>query len=219
MKRCSLLLVLLFGMIGTTPAQKTASSPDPGAQSPDAAKGPALLDHRLNGAGKCRVRFDANGEVASIVITKSTGSATLDAATVTAARRNWHGLPNSTTSVPVKYFDVPLLAETGAPLQYETPVPPYPAAARMNRLQGTGIVQVIFNVQGKPVYAGLIKSFNSKSLDDDTISYIMSHWKSSGGEDSMITIPVKYVLKPVAAPTDVDTAAADKFLHRTSSPF
>ncbi len=213
MKRCSLLLFLFLGMLGTAPAQQTAPSPDAGVPSP------ALLDRRLNGTGKCRVRFDVNGEVASIEITKSTGSTVLDDATVAAARRNWHGLPNSTTSVPIKYFDVPLLAATGAPLQYETPVPPYPMAARMNRQQGIGTVQVLFNAQGKPVYADMVKSFRFKTLDDDTVSYVMSHWKSSGGEDAMITIPIKYVLKPLPKHSDMESVATDKFLHRSSSPF
>lgn len=215
MKRLPILFVFFFGALCTTPAQVSAPRSGSAAQPPEGTPAPKLLDQRLTGSGMCRVHFDAKGCVASVAITKSTGSPLLDNNTLAAARRDWHGLPNLTASVPIKYLDAPLMAATGAPMEYRTPVPDYPDAAKPVNAQGRGVVQVAFDLQGNAVYAGIVKSFGSKILDDHTVAFAKENWKSSGGEDSMITLPVAYVLTKPGHESDSDLAASQrvKFLR------
>ncbi len=57
----------------------------------------------VQGSGSVRVSTNASGDVISAVISQSVGSGILDANTVAFARSNWHGPPNSTTTVPITY--------------------------------------------------------------------------------------------------------------------
>ena len=191
----------MFGLLCTSRAQKPALPPPGGSSGPAASPAPVLTDVRLNGVGSCRVHFGANGVADNATIIKSSGSNALDNHLVNTARKQWHGSPNTTVSLPVKYVNVPVLAQTGDVLEYDTPLPEYPDWARDNGMHGRSVVQVIFDLHGTPVYAGVLKPSKFKLLDDYTVKFVLSHWKSSGGEESMVTLPVNYVLlKPNSGP-------------------
>ena len=191
----------MFGLLCTTQAQKTALPPITGVPGPTASPAPVLTDVRLNGVGSCRIHFNAAGTVDRAEVVKSSGSSLLDNHMVATARKSWHGRPNTTVSVPVKYVNVPVMAQTGGVLEYDTPLPMYPDWARDNGMHGRAVLQVIFNEHGTPVYAGVLKPSQFKLLDDYTVKFVLSHWKSSGGEESMITLPVNYVMvKPDPGP-------------------
>ena len=203
MKKLSALPLFMFGLLCTTQAQKTSPAPVSGATGRAAPPMPVLTDVRLNGIGSCRIHFNATGVVDRAEITRSSGSSVLDNHLIATARKHWHGRPNATMSVPVKYVNVPVLAQTGGVLEYDTPLPAYPEWARDYGMQGRTVLQVIFDEHGAPVYAGVLKSSSCKPLDDYTVKFVLSHWKSSGGEESMVTLPVSYVIvKKVSDGTD-----------------
>lgn len=58
---------------------------------------------RLQGSGSVRVTFDGSGHVSSAVIEQSVGSGILDNNTISYAKANWTGPPNTTTTVPITY--------------------------------------------------------------------------------------------------------------------
>jgi TonB family protein len=58
---------------------------------------------RLQGSGSVRVVFDGSGHVSSAVIEQSVGSGILDSNTISYAKANWTGPPNTTTTVPITY--------------------------------------------------------------------------------------------------------------------
>lgn len=168
--------------LGTLPARTPAPS-GPSAQ-------------RLTGEGLCQVHYDETSRVDRATITRSTGSALLDQATVESAKKYWRGLPNSTVVIPVKYTTVPVSPAGSGVLRYQTPLPPYPYSAQAAGVQGSGIVQVLFDAQGKPETARMAKSTGSKDLDDQTVRYAQAHWRSTGGEEGTMTLPINYRLVP-----------------------
>jgi protein TonB len=58
---------------------------------------------RFQGSGRILVSTDDSGAVTSATIQQSVGSAILDSNTVSFARGNWHGPPNSSTTVAITY--------------------------------------------------------------------------------------------------------------------
>ena len=104
----------------------------------------------MTGEGLCQVHHDETSRVDRVAITRSTGSALLDQATVESAKKSWRGLPNATVVILVKYTTVPVTASASELLRYQTPLPPYPYSAQAAGVQGSGIVQVLFNARGKP---------------------------------------------------------------------
>ncbi len=58
---------------------------------------------RVQGTTKVRVSTDATGNISSVVIVKSVGSAILDANTQGWAKMNWHGPANATRDVEFAY--------------------------------------------------------------------------------------------------------------------
>ena len=53
--------------------------------------------------GSVRATFDHSGRVATVVIVKSMGSKILDQNTLTFAKKNWTGPPDTTRDVPIYY--------------------------------------------------------------------------------------------------------------------
>lgn len=58
---------------------------------------------RVQGSGSVRVSTDGSGRVISASIVASVGNGILDANTIAFAKSNWHGPPNTTTTVPITY--------------------------------------------------------------------------------------------------------------------
>ena len=191
MKRLPLVLAVVYGTVCTSGvAQKTSSVPEniiPGDPAADAA----AMARRASGTGMCRVHFDGDGRVSYAVMTRSTGSMVLDEDTTRSARQNWRGLPSTTMSVPVKYSTVPL--DKSNTIRYTTPIPEYPFWASRYHVSGTCLLQALFDAQGGPVYINVLRSCGNKQLDDFTARYASKHWKSTGGEESMLTFPVTYL--------------------------
>lgn len=193
MKKFPLVLAVVYGTVCTPGfAQKTPLHPDTIVPGDPAADAEASAQ-RVSGAGLCRVRFDREGRVASATMTRSTGSETLDEDAMRSARRNWQGLPDSTVSVPVKYSTAPL--KKGITIRYETPIPHYPIWAERERISGTCLLQVLFDTHGSATFAVVTKSSGNKALDNFTVRHALSHWKSSGGEESVLTYPVTYLYR------------------------
>lgn len=163
-----------------------------GAKPPEP---PKLSGKRLSGGGTCQVHYGSDGLVDRATITRSSGSDLLDKETLESAKRYWRGLPNSTAQVPFKYTEAPVLAELGRPMHYKTPLPPYPPFAQKNGVQGSGIIQVLFDAQGKPEYAAMAKSTGSKELDESAVRFAQANWRSSGGEEGTMTLPINYRLR------------------------
>ncbi len=195
MRKFPLVLAVAYGTVcATGVAQKTTLYPEmivPG----DSA---AVTAQRVSGAGLCRAHFDRDGRVADVTMVRSTGSAALDEDAMRSARRNWQGLPETTVSVPVKYAAAPL--KKGLTIHYDTPIPQYPAWAGRQRFSGTCLLQVLFDAQGKAIFAMVAKSSGSPALDTFTVRHALSHWKSSGGEESILTYPVAYLYREQQAP-------------------
>ena len=164
MKKFPLVLAVVYGTVCTSGvAQKTPLIPE--AIVPGDA--PAGIQ-RVSGAGMCRVRFDHEGHAASVAMTRSTGSAELD----------------EDATAPVK---------KAGTIRYSTPVPEYPVWAERQQLSGTCLLQMLFDPEGKPTFAVVIKSSGNTVLDNYTVRYALSYWRSSGVEESVLTYPVTYV--------------------------
>lgn len=58
---------------------------------------------RVQGSGTVRISTNAAGNVISATIAQSVGSGVLDSNTIAFAKSNWHGPPNSTTTVQFTY--------------------------------------------------------------------------------------------------------------------
>ncbi len=200
MKKIPLVLAVVYGTICTSgDAQKTPSIQEtivPGEPVAERAQ-------RVSGVGMCRVHFDHDGRADSVAMTRSTGSASLDEDALRSARRNWRGLPDSTTSVPVKYSAAPV--NKGVTIRYETPIPTYPVWAERNRYSGTCLLQVLFDTQGSATFAVVVKSSGHPALDNFTVRHALAHWKSSGSEESVLTYPVTYLYYPPAGGIDTGT--------------
>ena len=179
--------------------------------SDPAGRDAEAISHRASGLGECRVRFNSAGRVVEAVIVRTTGSAVLDEDMIKSARKNWHGLPDTMATIPVNYSTAPL--KTSGTIRYETPMPEYPFWAERRGLQGRCVVQVIFNEHGSPTFAQVTRSSGSQPLDDSTVKYALTHWKSSGGEESVLTYPVAYRLH--YSPRTEGTVAAP-WLQRTN---
>ena len=194
MKRLPIFLAVLHGILCTAAAQSTSSPLGAVVTTDSASRDAEAISHRGSGSGECRVRFNYAGRVVEAVTIRTTGSAVLDEDMIKSARKNWHGLPNTTATIPVNYSTAPL--KSGGTIHYETPVPEYPFWAERRGVQGRCVVKVIFNEHGSPTFAQVTKSSGSQPLDDSTVKYALNHWKSSGGEESVLTYPVAYVLHP-----------------------
>ena len=195
MNKCFLLLACIFSSVLTGIAETTApfSLPDlhtPGPPYPLAARAASIT-----GLGTCYVVFGSSGHVRRAMMTKSTGSAILDENTVSFARKNWTGQPNTAISVPIAYKLAPATARTKPAGRLTTPYPPYPYQARAHHDQGRGIVKVTFDESGRPVSAVMTKSTGSSILDGNTVNYALKEWKSSGGKKTTISVPVAYRLQ------------------------
>ena len=204
MKKLPLVLAVVYGTVCTSGnAQKSPSIPEtiiPGDPAAEAKADAAPTARRVSGAGMCRVHFDQDGRADSVAMTRSTGSAELDEDALRSARHNWRGLPDSTASVPVKYSKAPVTK--GVTIRYETSIPAYPVWAERQQTSGTCLLQVLFDTDGKASFAVVVRSSGNKALDDYTVHHAMTHWKSSGGEESVLTYPVTYLYRehPHSAP-------------------
>jgi len=73
------------------------------------------------------------------------------------------------------------------------PAPPYPAAARWLRLQGTATVRVLVSLDGRPMTLRLEKTSGARILDDAALKAV-KHW---------LFVPARHGSEPVAAEIDV----------------
>lgn len=66
----------------------------------------------------------------------------------------------------------------GVSLQYlQAPPPPYPRAALMGRLQGTVLLQIRVDVEGRPVAVEIARSSGHKVLDQAARDQVIKHWR------------------------------------------
>ena len=66
---------------------------------------------------------------------------------------------------------------TGLRLEYATaPSPPYPRDALIAGLQGTVLLQVLVDVDGRPVQVDVERSSGHRVLDDAARRYVLRHW-------------------------------------------
>lgn len=96
------------GVVGGVPSAARTSGPLPAANgarlhTPRPPYPYQARAAKLTGNGVCRVVFDASGHVSSATMAQSFGSALLDSNTVSFAKLNWMGPPNTSSSVPVTY--------------------------------------------------------------------------------------------------------------------
>lgn len=77
-------------------------------------------------------------------------------------------------------------------MTFKTPYPPYPSQAHAIGAQGSGSIEVTFDEQGKAVKATMVKTTGYKVLDQNSVSYVLAAWKSSGGKRATIVRPMNY---------------------------
>lgn len=66
---------------------------------------------------------------------------------------------------------------TGMRLEYaKAPSPPYPRDALMAGLQGTVLLQVLVDVDGRPLQVDVAQSSGHRVLDNAARSYVLRHW-------------------------------------------
>ncbi len=194
MKRISLLLITVFGMVYTGLAQTPVTPPGQSVHTPAPTSPADALQNKTSRSGTCQVVFDASGHVASAVITKSAGSKILDDNTLSYARKNWTGKPNTKVDVPIAYVMSPPQQPKGVP-HFHTPFPPYPLQARARHYQGSGVAKVTFDEKGRASSVVMTQSTRSKMLDANTVAFALANWTSSGGKKKTILVPVTYRLR------------------------
>src|SRR3546814_3176297 len=68
----------------------------------------------------------------------------------------------------------------GVRLQYaDAPSPPYPRAALRAGLQGTVMLQVLVDVDGRPLQVDVEHSSGYRVLDNAARRYVLQHWRSA----------------------------------------
>ena len=185
MKPLLLLLSSVLVMLSSAVAQSTASQHEIDGHTSHAVKAVAS---KANDVGICTLVFDATGHVQTAVMTKSTGSKMLDEKTVAFALQNVTGRPNTTMPLPITFKHTP-----GTPASTDvwasTPNPPYPYKARVNHEEGSGVVKVVFDEKGNALSAAITKSTGSEVLDNNTVRYVVSAWKTTGGKKLTASFP------------------------------
>ena len=71
-----------------------------------------------------------------------------------------------------------------------TPKPPYPAQARMAKLQGSGVCHVTFDASGHVSSASMSQSIGTRILDDATTGYAKLNW--TGTPNTSTNVPITY---------------------------
>ena len=67
---------------------------------------------------------------------------------------------------------------SGASLQYlRAPAPAYPRTALMDRLQGTVMLQVHVDIEGRPVSVDIAQSSGHRVLDQAARNQVLQHWR------------------------------------------
>lgn len=66
---------------------------------------------------------------------------------------------------------------SGVRLEYaRAPSPPYPREALIDGLQGTVLLQVLVDVDGRPLQVDVQKSSGHRKLDDAARRFVLKHW-------------------------------------------
>lgn len=66
----------------------------------------------------------------------------------------------------------------GVALEYASaPPPPYPAAARRMRLEGTVLLEVLVDVDGRPLRVDVRESSGHRPLDAAARAQVLAHWR------------------------------------------
>jgi len=117
------------------------------------------------------------------MLMKSNPAAVSNMASPPAAKASWHRNNEEVTTIGPSY-DAAYLSN---------PVPPYPAAARRLKLQGTVTVRVLVTPDGHPKSVRLEKTSGVRLLDDAAVEAVQ-HWSF---------VPARRGDKPVAAEVDV----------------
>ncbi len=138
--------------------------------------------------------FDLSGHVSKAQMIQSTGSKELDENTIDYAGKHWLGKPYSRVFVPITYQPSEDSKRAQIAVRVTAYLPPYPYQARADKLQGSGIVKVTFNEDGKVTNAEMTKSTDNPILDGNTLSYARANWFSTGGKKITVSIPVTYQL-------------------------
>ena len=82
-------------------------------------------------------------------------------------------------------------------LVFWTPKPKYPQVAKTARIEGSGVVDVTFDAQGRPTHVEMVQSTGSLILDKNTTMTAEQYWHTSGGRTAAKTIIVDYRLPPL----------------------
>ncbi len=78
---------------------------------------------------------------------------------------------------------------------YVTPHPPYPAMSRILHEHGTVVVKVTFAKEGQVTAVKVVKSSGYQNLDGNSVNYIKTRWRSTYGQERVLTVPLTYHLQ------------------------
>ena len=78
-------------------------------------------------------------------------------------------------------------------VRWNKPKPVYPAALRLARVQGSGVVRVTTDGSGRVVNAIIVQSTGNAVLDDNTCRSARNFW--SGPPNSTLSVPITYQLQ------------------------
>jgi protein TonB len=103
------------------------------------------------------------------------------------------GVVGATGPVTDSLESLPVIAPVFDAAYLKNPAPAYPPAAKRLRLQGTAIVRVLVNLEGKPESVRLETSSGASVLDDAAVEAVR-HWTF---------VPARQGSRPIVAEVDV----------------
>ena len=81
----------------------------------------------------------------------------------------------------------------GLGMRWNTPEPPYPAALRLARVRGNGVVRVTTDGSGRVIGTAIVRSTGNALLDDNTCRAARNDW--SGPPNATVQVPITYQLQ------------------------
>ena len=182
----------LGGVSTVAAAQPATKKPgDPGDGPPPRGQGYypippypewARYQH-VQGDGRARTTFDANGKVVESVMVKSTGSGHLDDNVTSYIKAHWQAPPGQAHT---KETVVHYVLRGHSSHVYYTPDPPH-------TLEGSPqviIVRITFARSGAVEKTEVIKTSGNAQLDESTTAFIQSHWRSDSGAHEVKTAKI-----------------------------
>jgi TonB family protein len=128
------------------------------------------------------ITADPAGVIQKVEIAKPSKAKILDEYTRDWVEKHWKMPPSKTSALGLRKFSAPIVYPKGfRPMGGKFPDPPYPTYLMRQGVQGLIVLEIVVAQSGHIDDVKVLLSSDSKTLDEQTRSWVLKHWEFPPG--------------------------------------